>query len=100
MPRATVRIVLDDRAYALALRPADPEVAPLHPAARAALEDAEMTAGTPSVRVVRCTVPEARALLDYFDLLCARLITLRDDAAAPCARARDIVRRALVAAGA
>ena len=92
--------MLDERACELALRPSPANAVALHPAARAVLEQAQPAGGDRAMRLVRCTVPEARALLDYFDRLCARLITLRDDGAAPCARARDIVRRALVAAGA
>jgi hypothetical protein len=99
MQRATVRIVLDDKGYALALQPPSAETGPIHPAARAALERAEMTAGTPSVRVIRCTVAEGRALLDYFARVCDSLTAARADDAAVCARARDTVRRALVAAG-
>ena len=100
MQRATVRIVLDDKGYALALQPPTPETGPLHPAARGALERAEMTAGTPSVRVVRCTIAEGRALLDYFGRLCDHLTAARADDAGVCARARDTIRRALVTAGA
>jgi hypothetical protein len=100
MQRATVRIVLDDKAYELALQPPGAEADALHPAARTVLERAEMTAGASPVRVVRCTMAEGRALLDYLARLCDRLTALRDDHAGTCARARDSVRRALVAAGA
>jgi hypothetical protein len=99
MQRTTVRIVLDDKAYELALKPPAPEIASLHPAARLVLERAEWTAGANPVRVVRCTVAEARALLDYFGRLCDQLTASHDDSAGVCARARDSVRRALVAAG-
>jgi hypothetical protein len=51
------------------------------------------------VRVIRCTVAEGRALLDYFARVCDSLTAARADDAAVCARARDTVRRALVAAG-
>ena len=99
MAGTTVRIVLDDKAYELALKPPAPEIASLHPAARAMLEHAEWTAGANPVRVVRCTVAEGRALLDYFGRLCDQLTASHDESAGVCARARDGVRRALVAAG-
>jgi len=99
MQRATVRIVLDDKAYELALQPPGADTDALHPVARTVLERAEMTAGVSPVRVVRCTVAEGRALLDYFARLCDRLTASHDDAGT-CARARDSVRRALVTAGA
>jgi len=100
MQRATVRIELDDRAYELALQPARPGVVPLHPAARAVLEHAQPAVGRRAARIVRCTVPEARALLDHFDSLCDRLTALDHADATVCAGARDAVRRALVAASA
>jgi len=41
-----------------------------------------------------------RALLDYFGRLCDQLTASHDESAGVCARARDGVRRALVAAAA
>jgi len=50
--------------------------------------------------MVICTAPEARALLDHFGGLADLLKGLGDPDAVVCAAARDLVRRALVAAGA
>ena len=90
--------MLDERACELALRPSPANAVALHPAARAVLEQAQPAGGDRAMRLVRCTVPEARALLDHFDSLCDRLTALADADAAVCATARDAVRRALVAA--
>jgi len=49
---------------------------------------------------VRCTVPEARSLLDFFSSAADALKGLGDPDADVCAVARDRVRRAIVAAGA
>ena len=95
----TVRINLDDRACRIALEPPPPGATSLHPSARAALEQAERDPGAARVRVVRCTVPEARSLLDFFSRAADALKGGRDPDAGVCAVARDSVRRAIVAAG-
>ena len=78
MAGTTVRIVLDDKAYELALKPPAPEIASLHPAARAMLEHAEWTAGANPVRVVRCTTVSKTGLrvVPFAAFLTARLIFL------------------------
>ena len=97
MPKATVRIRLADRACALALEPRRAGGAALHPLARVLLENSD--AGRAGARVVVCTLPEARALLDHFDGLTATLAGLGDPDAGVCADARDSIRRAIGAAG-
>ena len=100
MARSIVRIHLGDRARQIALEPPPPGASSLHPSARAVLEQAEPGPGGEPVRVVRCTVPEARSLLDFFSSATDALKGLPDPGADVCAVARDSVRRAIVAAGA
>lgn len=98
--RATVRIHLEDRAReVVALAPSRPGAVSLHPSARGILEQAESDPGGSPFRIVRCTVHEARALLDYFSRATDALKALRDPDADVCAAARDSVRWAIVAAG-
>lgn len=98
--RSTVRIHLGDRARQIALEPPPRGASSLHPSARAALEQAEPGPGGAPLRVVRCTLPEARSLLDFFSTATDALKGLRDADAEVCAVARDSVRRAIVTAGA
>jgi len=98
--RSTVRIHLDDWARHIALGPSPPGTSSLHPSARAALEQAEPDPRAAPFRVVICTVPEARSLLDFFSSAADALKGLGDPDADVCAVARDRVRRAIVAAGA
>jgi hypothetical protein len=97
MPRATVRIRLEDRACALALQPRRAGGAALHPLAGVILEHG--APGPAGTRIVLCTVPEARALLDHFAGLTDTLAGLGDPDAKVCADARDGIRRAIGAAG-
>ena len=97
MPKATVKISLDDRACALALGPRRAAGAALHPLARVLLENSD--AGRAGARIVVCTLPEARALLDHFAGLTSTLAGLGDPDAGVCADARDSIRRAIGAAG-
>jgi len=71
----------------------------LHPLARTILAEAAPDAADTATRIVICTIPEARALLDHFDGLCATLTGLGDADAGVCATARDSIRRALVGTG-
>jgi hypothetical protein len=97
MPKATVKIRLVDRACALALEPRRAGGAALHPLARVLLENSEP--GAAGARVVVCTLPEARALLDHFAGLTSTLAGLGDPDAGVGADARDSIRRAIGAAG-
>ena len=100
MPRATVRIRLDQRAIDAALQPRRAAAPALHPMARQILADAAPGPAGSATRIVTCTIPEARALLDHFDGLCDSLTGLGDPDAVVCATARDSIRRAIDAAGA
>ena len=99
MPRANIRIRLKGRAVDIALSPRRAGAVELSPEARVILQHAEIDRADEGARIVTCTVPEARAMLDHFSGLVHVLSGLGDSDAAICADARDVVRRALVAAG-
>ena len=99
MASATIRIRLEQRAVDVALQPRRAAAPALHPLARMILAEAAPDAAETATRIVICTVPEARALLDHFDGLCATLTGLGDADAGVCATARDSIRRALVGTG-
>ena len=98
MPRANIRIRLTGRAVDLALSPRRAGAVELNPQARVILQHAEIDRANLGARIVVCTVPEARALLDHFSGLVDVLTGHGDPDAAVCAAARDVVRRALVGA--
>jgi hypothetical protein len=100
MPRANIRIRLTGRAVDVALSPRRAGAVELNPQARVILQHAEIDRADAGARIVICTVPEARTMLDHFSGLVHVLIGLADtDAAIILADARDAVRRALVVAG-
>src|SRR4051812_8503897 len=99
MPRANVRIRLEGRAVDTALSPRRTGAVELNPQVRVILQDAEMGPPGSLTRIVVCTVSEARALLDHFSGLVDVLEGMGDSDAVVCAAARDVIRRALVAAG-
>ena len=100
MPRSTVRIRLANRACALALEPRRAAAPATHPLVPTLLAHAAPGPAGSDTRIIVCTLPEARALLDHFSGLTDSLAGLGDPDAAVSAAARDAVRRALVAAGA
>jgi len=99
MPAVNVRIRLEGRAVDIALAPRRAGAVELNPQARVILQHAEFGLPGSPIRVVTCTIPEAQALLDHFGGLVDVLNGLADPDAVICAGARDMVRRALVAAG-
>ena len=99
MPRANIRIRLTGRAVDLALSPRRAGAVELNPQARVILQHAEIDRADAGARIVICTVPEARALLDHFSGLVHILSGPADPDAAISADARDAVRRALVVSG-
>src|SRR5205085_9514552 len=76
MPRANIRIRLTGRAVDLALAPPRAGAAGLNPLARVILERATIDPPGSGGRLVVCTPPEARALLDHFSGLVDVLIGL------------------------
>src|SRR5438067_5544446 len=100
MPPRIVRIRLAQRAIDAARQPRRAAAPALHPQARVILGEATPDPADAATRIVTCTIPEARALLDHFDGLCESLAGLGDPDAVLCADARDTIRRAIVAAGA
>lgn len=99
MPRVNIRVRLAGRAVDVALSPRRSGAVELSPQARVILQHAEIDRADAGARIVICTVPEARAMLDYFSGLVQVLTGLGDPDAAICADARDAVRRALTVAG-
>ena len=100
MPRANIRIRLEGRAVDIALSPRRAGTLELNPQARVILQHADIDRADSAARIVMCTVPEARTLLDHLDSLVRVLAGLGDPDAALCADARDAVRRALRAGAA
>src|SRR3954467_9394824 len=99
MPRANIRLRLAGRAVDVALSPRRAGTLELNPQARVILQHAEIDRADSGARIVICTIPEARAMLDHFSGLVHVLAGLGDPDATICADARDAVRRALVVAG-
>jgi hypothetical protein len=100
MPPRVVRIRLAQRAIDAARQPRRAAAPALHPQALAILGEGTPDPTDEATRIVTCTIPEARALLDHFDGLCESLAGLGDPDAVLCADSRDTIRRAIVAAGA
>ena len=99
MPPRIVRIRLAQRAIDAARQPRSAAAPALHPQARVILGEATPDPADPATRIVTCTIPEARALLDHFAGLCDSLAGLGDPDAGLCADARDAIRRAIIAVG-
>jgi hypothetical protein len=98
MPRASIRLRLDQRACDLARESRRAAAPALHPEARLILQRAAPGPPGSGTCIVACTKTEAEALLDHFSTLADTLNGLGDPDAAVCATARDSIRRALAGA--